>query len=482
MKTTYCKVAIGLSILLLLNSCSLFQPLSSERQTISEEAYQRLGLPGDPAIAEYSTANCDANKLTLTTAMRLTLQCNPEVQIALSRLDITAAELNQEIRIDNPSLALAVRASDTESGVNIELDLLAPVLDLILFPTRKSAAKARINHAQQQALATILRLTTALETNWYKWQVANLKVDIGTYYAQTRTLTLELARRYHAAGNINQKMLSQLQIAAGKSNLYLDRLTLQRAAIHIELQRLMGLQRLPTLQSTLRILPASDPSIATIWQMSQKRHPLLQAATASTTSLSRSLALERQFRFLLDFNAGLSLEQEGDGETVIGPAIELELPLFNQNQAEIALASSQLETAIQQRRVLDNQFYSEIRLALGQMQLARQRLQRYRNTLLPAYHAVMQQTQLEYNFMLSSAFDLLETRAEQFDILLGFVDDIGSYWQGVAQLKRLSGGTWAPSVTPELRLRHIVEATSINDSRTLNTNNVSGEQHVSHTP
>jgi len=436
---------VAIIIVLLLAGCA-FQPLESGRDQILQQSQQRLQLDTD------NTPNCDALVTTLIKAMHLALLCNPQVQIAMAELDIGTAELNKKIRIDNPNLDLTIRDSDTDSGVNIELDLLAPVIDLILYPARKSAAQASLDHNRQQALAVILNLANQVESAWYEWQLSNFKANLAERFVLTRQLNAELGERYFEAGNINLNDLSELRIAAGTGGLIEDELKMQRLGAQIKLQRLLGGIQLPELSEPLKILPDSDPDISNIWTLTETHHPLLQAAEINNQALAISLALERRYRFLLDFGAGLSLEQEPGAETLIGPAIELELPLWNQNQAEIAAAEGQLSKAKSQQLALNNHFQAEIQLTLGQMQLARNRLMRYRKQILPSYRTKMDQTLREYNYMLVGPFELLETRAEQMQTLMNFLDDIGSYWQAAAQLSRLSGGAWRPTKTRPLHL------------------------------
>ncbi len=462
----YRLLAIALGCLWL-TGCAI-RPLESGRDQVLQQTQHRLRLD-NAAITE---KNCSAAPATLADAMHTALLCNPQVQIALAELDISTAELNQQIRIDNPNLGLTVRDSDSESGVNIELDLLAPVIDLILYPARKSAAQATLDRHRQFTLAAILRLANDLENAWYGWQVADLKAQVGNRFALTRQLNAELGERYHQAGNINLHEFAELQINAGTAGLLEDQLNIERKAMQIKIQRLLGIRQLPKIQQALRILPDSDPDVSTIWQIAQANHPLLQAAQINTDALAQSLALERRFRFLLDFGAGVSLEKEAGGGTSIGPAIELELPLWNQNQAEIDAAQGQLSKGQQQLLALHNHFSAEIQLALGQMQLARSRLARYRQQILPAYKTKMEQTLKEYNYMLTGPFELLETRAEQMETIMAFLDDLGSYWQSASKLSRLSGGSWSPAKTAALQLDVLAPETQAQQT----------EQNHVHTP
>lgn len=427
------------------------QPLQSGREFVLQQAHERI--TNNETLTE---ANCATGPGNLAGAMQLALQCNPNIQVALAGLDISTADLNQQIRINNPNLELGLRDSDQASGLNIELDLIAPVLDLILYPSRKSAARVTLSRHQQRALANILSLTSAVESAWRQWVASDYRARIAKQYALTWQLNAELGERYFDAGNINLHELSSLQIDAGKGALLEQQLVMQSTGAKIELQRLLGAQHLPKLHDNLHILPFKDPEIAYIWQLTLDHHPLLQAANLQNNALSKGLALERRYRFLLDFGAGISLEQEPGNETLIGPAIELELPIFNQNQAEIAAATGKLNKSQQQQRALINHFYAEIRLAIGQMQLARQQLNQYREQILPAYRSKMDQTQKNYNYMLSGAFELLQTRAEQFEAQLDFLDQINHYWQAAARLSRLSGGMWHPPQTPVLQLSGLI--------------------------
>jgi len=134
------------------------QPLQSGRESVLLQAQKRT--INDQTVAQL---NCSDKPVNLSMAMQLALQCNPNIQIALAELDINAAALNQQVRINNPRLALSLRDNSQASNFNIELDLITPVLDLILYPAKKSAARATLDSRQQQVLATILTLTNNVE-------------------------------------------------------------------------------------------------------------------------------------------------------------------------------------------------------------------------------------------------------------------------------------------------------------------------------
>ncbi len=53
------------------------------------------------------------------------------------------------------------------------------------------------------------------------------------------------------------------------------------------------------------------------------------------------MSLTRQFRYLSPFGIGVAYKREPNGDKFVGPTIELGLPIFNQQQANVARAEAE---------------------------------------------------------------------------------------------------------------------------------------------
>jgi outer membrane protein, heavy metal efflux system len=106
-----------------------------------------------------------------------------------------------------------------------------------------------------------------------------------------------------------------------------------------------------------------------------------QAATKSVEAASSALVLENR-NLWRNVNAGVSLESEG-GETQLGPGIRLDLPIFDQNQAQIAKAEYRHAQALRRLESLDVLIDQQVRGAFEQHSLALDTARLYEDELLP---------------------------------------------------------------------------------------------------
>ena len=107
----------------------------------------------------------------------------------------------------------------------------------------------------------------------------------------------------------------------------------------------------------------------------------LQAAARTVEAASNALALEKRSVWS-NVNAGVSLESEG-GDTQLGPGVRLQLPIFDQNQAQIAKADYRYAQALRRLEALNVRVDQQVRGAFEQHALAADTARLYEDELLP---------------------------------------------------------------------------------------------------
>src|SRR5678816_3095809 len=98
----------------------------------------------------------------------------------------------------------------------------------------------------------------------------------------------------------------------------------------------------------------------------------LQAARMQLDLIGQSLALRTRTRYIpAEIKTGVDSEKETDGARVTGPTLDLELPIFNQGQGEIAKLTAQYRQAQRELEAMAINAQSEVREARDQMIAAR---------------------------------------------------------------------------------------------------------------
>ena len=106
-----------------------------------------------------------------------------------------------------------------------------------------------------------------------------------------------------------------------------------------ELTRLMGLWGPSvawTLPGGLPEIPATEFPLENLEEVAIAGRLDLASARKESEVLARALGVTRDWRFLAVADLGFSGERDTDGQWVTGPELAVELPIFDQRQAEIA--------------------------------------------------------------------------------------------------------------------------------------------------
>ncbi len=167
----------------------------------------------------------------------------------------------------------------------------------------------------------------------------------------------------------------------------------------------------------------------------------LQAARAQVAAAERALALKVGTRFLpAGISLGVNTEREPEGEQITGPTLDLELPIFNQGQGEIATLRAR---DLQARRQLEAKLvdaHAEVRVARAQVAANRALAVSLRDTVLPQRQQALRLTLEQYNSMLKGAYDLLTAKANEAAAERTYLEAWRDYWIARADLERAVGG------------------------------------------
>ncbi|MBT8364721.1 MAG: TolC family protein, partial [Deltaproteobacteria bacterium] len=119
---------------------------------------------------------------------------------------------------------------------------------------------------------------------------------------------------------------------------------------------------------------------------------------------------------------------------------ELELPIFNQRQADIARLESQLRQSQKRLKAQAIDIRSEIRSLRNRLLMTRSLVDHYRKVILPLRERIVDLTLQKYNYMLVGTFDLLMAKQREFDDYQKYIETVRDYWIIRADMVRAAGG------------------------------------------
>jgi cobalt-zinc-cadmium efflux system outer membrane protein len=125
------------------------------------------------------------------------------------------------------------------------------------------------------------------------------------------------------------------------------------------------------ISGTLPALPAVDFDAAALENSAVEKRLDVQAAARAVDVRLRVLAMQRHFRWLNQFDLGLFRDRAVGGTAFTGPNAVIEVPLFDQRQAQLLNADAELRAALRTLESTRLSARAEIRTHTVEMRVTR---------------------------------------------------------------------------------------------------------------
>lgn len=447
-QTPYFRNYIGAAFgLLVLSACASPDPdaafsglssLVSER--LPERVIWRTGGPEDAAVDARVEALL-AEPLSVDAAVAVALLSNRGLQARYAELGIAQADVVQAGLLQNPVFEIMVRPS-TEEGANLELGLMQNFVDLLMRPARQKIAAAEYEVTRLELAAHLIAFSSEVQSAYYDHRGALGRLGVVEEIADTAGDGAELSKAFHKAGNISDLEDALHQAEAAQVRVELLETHEEAQETRTELAEFLGIEavgewsapsRLPAVpEDTIRVVGLEDRALRARFDLSAHRAEL-QAAIAEA-------GMEEDFRYFEEGELAISAEREPDGAWLIGPVLEIPIPLFDQGQARVTAAQLEVRRLRDSLLAEERQVRSKVIMAADAMMSARVRALHLRDTLLPIRENIVRLTLAEYNYMLESPFHLLETQQDANETYLKYVEALTEYWLARTALTDAVGG------------------------------------------
>jgi cobalt-zinc-cadmium efflux system outer membrane protein len=382
--------------------------------------------------------------LTAESAAAVALLNNHGVRAEIEELGIAEGRLTQARRLPNPTVEGAMRF-EGEGRPELEVGAMIDITDLLLLASRSSAARAEVDAARLSAIGSILDLSYDTRRAFYVYQAAAELLELRRTVLQSFDASSDLATRLREAGNI-----TELDLASQRSSFEEARLEFQEAEVGLTAARerlngLMGLWGKGTgWHATPRLpdVPAQELELETLESTAIGRSLDLVIAKNRFGAAAKRANLARAQGFLPELKAGVSAERQE--EWSVGPAIEVEVPLFYQGQGEVGVARAQMRQQQELYTDVAVTLRASARNAASRLSAKREAVLFYKTSLLPLKQKIVEQTQLEYNAMLVGLFQLLQAKRDQVRTAAAYVEQHREYWIARTNAEQLLAGRRHP--------------------------------------
>jgi outer membrane protein, heavy metal efflux system len=407
---------------------------------LPEPVVWRTGGPEDVAVDARIAALLSA-PLTAESAVAVALLSNRSVQERYAALGIAQADLVQAGLLQNPMLDVMVRPS-TEDGTNLEFGLVQNFVSLLMRPARQKVAAAIYEETRLGIAHELVAFAADVKAAYYAHLSARNSRDTYGAIASTAQDGADLAAAFHRAGNLSELERADHQADAEEAGLAVIDADRAVAETEIDLVEILGLSADVEWSMPRRLATVPDSAFVTdgLEYLALRQRFDLQALRSGLRAAADQLGLTADFRLLEDMELGVSAEREPDGAWLIGPSLEIPLPLFDQGQTRLTQAELSLRQQQDALAAKEMSIQADIRRAVAILSFSRSKAERLRDTVLPLKQNITRLTLAEYNYMLVGAFEVLATEQHENETYLEYLDTLAEYWSAHTALEAAVGG------------------------------------------
>ena len=384
------------------------------------------------------------NELTPEASVQIALLNNPNLQAIYEDLGITQADVVEAGLLENPVLFGQARfPNKSEESTNYEFGITQNFLNILMLPARKKLSAIRFEQVKLQVADKVIQLAAEVQKSYFSAIGAKQTRNMRNEITLAAGNSFELALRLHSAGNIDDLDLAQEKAHFEQSRLELANSETALLDTREQLTRLMGFWGPHTnwrLPEKLPDIPVAEIPLEGLESLAIENRLDLAAEKKAVEAMAQALGITIDWRWVGQIEVGINTERETDRTWVTGPSLAIELPIFNQRQADIARLEAQLRRSQKRLTAQAIEIRSEVRSLRNRLIMQRNLIDHYRRTVLPLRERIVDLTLKNYNYMLTSAFDLLMAKQQEFEAYQKYLAALRDYWIVRADMQRSLGG------------------------------------------
>jgi len=429
------------ALLLFLSACATVNPRPDYDRTAQlvthATGHELVYRPEDDAVVQAKVDELLANGITAHEAVQLCLLNNPKLQAAFFNVGIARAELVQAGLFSNPTLGFSPRFPDGGGATSFEASLAQNIAELWRLPARKRAAE----HSLEQAIFTLAREVSAsaweAKAAYYRAVRTDRDIEViqGNVEITKQLVDLAKIREGAGVGSLMDVQLSESELLQMELALRAARVT--RIERHTELTKLLGLP-IPPEQLQLTD-PLPDPPQ---WTVAPEQLVTLARTHRLDVQAAQKAIRAAEARVTEEQRNALRVVDVGgirDAEDRTGPTLGIELPLFDQNQAQIAKAAALAQQAHKQLAALLQELTQDTRATYARARNAWENVRFYQQQLLPLREGSLELSREAYRYGRASFLQVLEAERKLLEARAGYLEALQNSSTALVDLERITG-------------------------------------------
>lgn len=439
--------------------------------------HEHIYRPGEEAVAEARLRELMSGGLTASEAVEVCLLNNRRLQAAFFEVGLARADVVQSGLLSNPSLGVSMRFPSGGGLANLEVGLAQNIAELWQIPARQRAAQGEL----ERAILELARFASALalesKETYYRAVAAEERHKLTIENLSLARNLLELAETRQQAGAGTELDVNLSRTVLIEAELALESARLEAAEARRELATLLGLGGPASDLDLVTPLPEVPPELPEAERLIQvARQARLDLRAARQAVLSAEARLEKEYRRVfptIEIGVGLERaerkrqggrdlladtarssiaaggltapgiqprsERNRHNDFIIGPTINLELPIFDQNQAQIARARYAYQQAAKTLEALDHEVTQEVRGVVDRALTAWRLLKVYRERSLPLAESNLNLSREAYRAGRASFLSVLEAQRFFLETRRRYVEAAENAAVTIPQVERTIG-------------------------------------------
>ncbi len=372
--------------------------------------------------------------LTLDVALAMALRNNREIRSQVERIPASRADLVQAGLLPNPVLALTLRFPfDPASGSTfIGAQVVQSFTAIWLRDGKIKAADARLNQTILDVSDLALRLVADVKASHARIVFEQRALHLSDMNLETIHKTIDSLKDRVRAGEGTTLDVNRARQQLAKARA--DRLLTLRDLAG-DRRRMLELIGFASENADWTAAPGADVTDAgdpapdrtsidepTAVALAGSQRLDVAAARSIAQAQQADLSVEEKSR-LKDFALGADFERSETGEKNIGPVLQLALPIFDTNEAQIARAGSLARAALANYQAVAQRAVRETRVAWIDLDSATTIAQQFRSTVLAISEqnlflaqAALRAGQTDVTVLLDSQRELIDARRALNDL------------------------------------------------------------------
>lgn len=413
--------------------------------------------------------------LSADEAVQVALLNNPGLQAALLKLGIGRAEVVQSGFFSNPTLAVSVRWPDGGGLTNLQAGLAQNIAELWQVPYRRLAAQRDLDRTVLEVAREASVLALDVRTLYWRAVRARYDHDLAREDCELaqKLHRLTIARRDAGAGSAVDVNLAESQFMGAELRLRQSALAMIESSAALATR--LGIKT-PPREIVLRDVLV-EPSAWTLTPAQIIAAAMADRLDVRATRMAADGAHARveieKSRFLRSLELGVSTERSarstrGDRnwladttfdsiqggqltppslqpreqestDWVIGPELGVELPLFDQNQAQIARAEYVHQQAMKALDALERELTQDAYVAYERATTAADTARFYMDKVLPLRETGLSLAQGAYAAGRATLPSVYETRRLLLEARAGYGEALTNYAMAIVEVERVAG-------------------------------------------